>query len=78
MLLTSQEQKTILAGDFNLFFDSLTEKECDNPILRKRSFAKIMEILDNYDGFDIWRIRIPKLSVLLLHKNNFQYKCRRV
>ena len=77
-MLTAQEQKTILACDINLFLDSLSEKEGVNPILRKRSLTEIIEILDNYDGCDIWGIRIPKLNVLLLYKNNFQNKCREV
>ena len=69
--LASQEQKTILESDFNLFFDSLAEKEGGKSILRKRSLAEIMEILDNYDGCDILRIRIPKLNVLLLNAEMF-------
>ena len=69
--LTSQEQKTILESDFNLFFDSLAEKEGGNSILRIESLAEIIEILDNYDGCDILRIGIPKLNVLLLNAEMF-------
>ena len=69
--LTSQEQKTILESDFNLFFYSLAEKEGSNSILRIESLAEIIEILDNYDGCDILRIGIPKLNVLLLNTEMF-------
>ena len=60
MLTSQQQQQKVLWGYFNLIFDSLTEVEGGNPVLKKRSLAKIIEKLENYDLCDIWRIRNPK------------------
>ena len=32
-----------MAGDFNLFFDSILEAQGGNPTLKKKSLAKLIE-----------------------------------
>ena len=60
----------ILGGDFNLFCDSLIETEDGNPILEKRSLAKMTEMLENCDLCDIWRIRNTKTKHFTIRQKN--------
>ena len=64
-------KKIILGGDFNLFFNSLTEAEGGNPVLKKRSVAKSIEILEKFDLCDIWRIRNPKTKRFTFRQKHF-------
>ena len=43
-----------MTGDFNLFFDSKLDAQGGNPI------AKLIELKENYDLRDIWRVRNTK------------------
>ena len=56
---------------FQLIFDSLTETEGGNPILKKRSLTKIIKILQNYDLCDIWRIRNLKTKRFTFRQKHF-------
>ena len=49
----------IFGGDFNLYFDTSLDCSGGNPLLKKRSIAKLMTILDRLDASDIFRIRFP-------------------
>ena len=53
------KKKLIMAGDFNLFFDSKLDEQGGNPIIKKKSLAKL-ELKENYDLCDIWRVRNTK------------------
>ena len=50
-------KQIILAGDFHLFFDSNLEAKGDKPILKEKSVARMIELKEEYDFYDIWRIR---------------------
>ena len=47
----------IMAGDFNLFFNSKLDAAGGNPTLKRKSLAKIIELKEDYDLGDTWRIR---------------------
>ena len=49
-----------MAGDFNLFFDSKLDAQGGNPTIKKKSLAKLIELKENYDLCDIWRVRNTK------------------
>ena len=49
--------KYIMAGDFNLFFNSKLDAAGGNPTLKRKSLAKIIELKEDYDLGDTWRIR---------------------
>ena len=49
-----QKNQLIMTGDFNLFFDSKLDAQGGNPI------AKLIELKENYDLRDIWRVRNTK------------------
>ena len=46
-----------MAGDFNLFFDSKLDVNNENPILKKKSLAKLVKLKESFDLCDIWRVR---------------------
>ena len=50
-------KQIVLAGDLNLFFDSNLEARGDKPVLKEKSVARMVELNENYDLCDIWRIR---------------------
>ena len=52
----------IMAGDFNLFFNSNLDAAGGNPTLKKKSLAKLIELKEAYDLCDIWRVRNTKVK----------------
>ena len=54
------KNKLIMAVDFILFFDSELDAQGGNPIIRKKSLAKLTELEENYDLCDKWRVRNMK------------------
>ena len=52
-------KQIVLAGDFNLFFDSNLEAKGGKPILKEKSVARMVELKEEFDLCDIWRIRNP-------------------
>ena len=61
-----KNKNIILGGDFNLHFDSKLEAKGGKPVLKKKSIAKMIELLENFDLCDIWRIRNLKKKDILL------------
>ena len=55
----SKENCIALAGDLNVFFDRKLETKEGKPPLKQRSVAKLLELKEDYDSCDIWRIRNP-------------------
>ena len=47
-----------MAGNFNLFFDSKLDLQDENPTIKKKSLAKLIE-LKKILTYDIWRVRNP-------------------
>ena len=56
----TQNNNIICAGDFNLFFNVKLESYGGNPVFKKRSVGKIVELKETYNLTDIWRVRNPK------------------
>ena len=52
----------IMAGDFNLFFNSKLDATGRNPTLKRKSSVKLIEIKEVYELCDIWRIRNTKVK----------------
>ena len=52
----------IMAGDFNLFFNSNLDTAGGNPTLKRKSLAKFIELKEAYDLCDIWRVRNAKVK----------------
>ena len=50
----------ILAGDFNIFFDTSLDSYEGKPTLKKKSKAKFIEHKAKFDLCHIWRIINPK------------------
>ena len=49
-----------MAGDFTLFFNSKLNAQGGNRTIKKKSLAKLIELKENYDLCDIWRVRNTK------------------
>ena len=64
-------KNVILEGDFNLFFNTSLETQGRNPILKKKSLTKLIEIKETLDFCDIWRIRNPKWKHFTFIKTKF-------
>ena len=60
-------KNAILGSNFNLFFNTSLENQGENPILKKKSLKKLIDIKENLDLCDIWRIRNPKLKGFTFH-----------
>ena len=56
-------KQIVLRDDFNLIFDCKLETNGGNPVLKKKSIAKLIEINETLNLSDIWRIRIPPKNV---------------
>ena len=67
----------ILGGDFNLFFNTSLETEGGNPIFKKKSLAKLIEIKETLDLYDIWRINNPKSKRFTFHQNHVSGRSQR-
>ena len=67
----SLTKQLVMAGDFNLFFNSTLEAQGGNPTLKKKPLAKLIEFKETYDLCDIWRVRNTNLNVSLLHKRHY-------
>ena len=60
-----------MAGNFNLFFDSKLDAQSGNPIIKKKSLAKLIELKENYDLCDIWRVRNTKSKRFTFTQKHF-------
>ena len=63
-----------MARDFNLFFDSKLDAQGGNSTIKKMSLAKLIELKENYDLCDMWRIRNTKskrLTFTQKHSSGF-------
>ena len=54
-----EENRIVLAGDLDVFFDSTLEMKGGKPSLKQNSVAKLLELKEEYDLCNIWRIRNP-------------------
>ena len=52
----------IMAGDFNLSFNSNLDAADGKPKLKRKSFAKLIELREGYDLCHVWRVRNTKVK----------------
>ena len=55
-------KRILMAGDFNLFFNSNLDAAGGNTTLKRKSLAKLIELKEAYDLCDIWRVRNTKVK----------------
>ena len=55
----NQNKRIIFAGDFNIFFISKLQSWDGKPLLKRKSFIKLVDIKESLDICDIWTIRNP-------------------
>ena len=55
-----QDQNFVLGGDFNVILNRVLDSEGGKPAIKKKTIAKLIQITENLDLCDIWRIRNPK------------------
>ena len=60
----------IFGGDFNLFLDICVDTNGKKTSLKKKSTAHLIQIIENYDLCDIWRIRHPKTKRFTFRQNH--------
>ena len=67
----NSSKRVIFAGDFNMIFDINLEASGGSPTLKKRSISKLLQILEQYNLVDIWRIRNALSKRFTFRKNHF-------
>ena len=73
-----QNKNIIFGGNFNIIFDSFLDVQGGNPILKKHTIAKTIQIKERLNLVDIWRIRNPKTKRFTFRQYQASsiYKCR--
>ena len=66
----TQGKQIVSARDFNLFFDNNLEAMGGKPILKEKFVATMDELKEEYDFFDIWRIRNPLEKSFTFRQNH--------
>ena len=69
-----ETKNIILGGDFNVFFNLSLEASGGNPVLKKKSIAKLIQLKEKFSLCDIWRFRNPKVKRFTFrqhHKSGF-------
>ena len=61
-----QNKIVVLGGDINVILNASLDSKGGTPIIKKKAIAKLTQITENLDLFDIWRICNPKKNDLLL------------
>ena len=54
-----QNKCVVLGGDFNVILNPSLDLEGGKPVIEKRTIGKLIQITENLDLCDIWRIRNP-------------------
>ena len=67
----NKKNQPIMAGDFNLFFDSKLDAQDGNPTIKRKSLAILVELKENYDLCDIWRARNTKSKRFTFTQKHF-------
>ena len=55
-------KSTVFGEDFNLSFAAKLEAQGGNPVLKKKSLRKLIQIKEKFDLCDIWRITNPNTT----------------
>ena len=54
-----------------MFFNQKIEATGGNPVLKKKSISKVLQIIEKYDLIDIWRVRNSSSTRFTFRKNHF-------
>ena len=65
------DKKIILGGDFNTIMDLNLDSKGGNPSFKKRTFAKMTELIETFELCDIWRLRNRKEKRFTFRQNHF-------
>ena len=68
MMIT--KKNIVFGGDFNLIFDCKFDASGGNPILKKKSLAKLIEIKETLYLCDIWGIRNSNVRCFTFRQNH--------
>ena len=55
-----QNKSVLLGGEFNVILNPSLDSHGGKPVIKKKTTAKLIQITENLDLCDIWRIRNPK------------------
>ena len=61
-----QNKRVVLGGDLKVILNPSLDSEGDKPVIKKKTIAKLIQITENLNLCDIWRICNPKKNDLLL------------
>ena len=64
------KKNIVFGGDFNLIFDCKLDASGGNPILKRKSLAKLIEIKETLCLCDIWRIRNSNVKRFTFRQNH--------
>ena len=65
-----QDKSVVLGGDFNVIFNPSLDSEGCKPVIKKRTIAKLIQITENLDLCDIWKIRSHKRKRLTFRQRH--------
>ena len=57
-----EDTQFILAGDWNLIFDTFLDSLSEKPKLNKRSIFQSKSLMENFELIDAWRARSPSFK----------------
>ena len=66
-----QNKSVVLGGNFNVILNPSIDSEGGKPVIKKRTIAKLIQITENLDLYDIWRIRNPKRKRFTCRQHHF-------
>ena len=66
----NQNKLIIFAGDFIIFFNSKLETKGGKPLPKRKSISKLVDIKENLNICDIWRIRNPECQNFTFRQNH--------
>ena len=55
-----QNKSIVLGGDFNVILNPCLDSGGGKPVIKKKTIAKLIQMTENLDLCDIWRIHNPK------------------
>ena len=67
----SPTKQLVMAGDFNLLFNSKFLAQGGNPTLKKKFLAKLIEFKETYDLCNIQRVRNTKSKRFIFRQKHF-------
>ena len=69
-LISIKNKQIIIPGDFNISFNSKLEAKGGNPLPKRKSISKLVDIKESLDICDIWRIINPRCQNVIFRQNH--------